>query len=51
LRVQTEGTPERLDRVNQLRVEYQSGRYQPDSLAVSKSIVEDALRSDPKTGL
>lgn len=51
LRVQTEGSPERLERVDQLRADYRAGRYQPDSFAVSKSIVADALRSDPKTGL
>lgn len=51
LRVQVEDTPERLERVDQLRAAYRTGAYQPEAREVSKSIVEDALRSDPRTGL
>ena len=38
-------TPERVQRISQLRAEFVSGNYQPDTAAVSRSIVDDALRA------
>jgi anti-sigma28 factor (negative regulator of flagellin synthesis) len=43
LRMANEGTPERAVRLEQLRADVQSGRYQPDAREVSQSIIKDAL--------
>ncbi len=42
IRLQSEDTPERTAKLERLAKEYSSGRYQPDSIATSKKIVEDA---------
>jgi anti-sigma28 factor (negative regulator of flagellin synthesis) len=36
-------SPERLDRIDELRAAVRSGQYQPDAASVSKAIVADAL--------
>mgnify|MGYP001489253156 CR=1 FL=1 len=47
LRVETENTPERAARVEQLRQAVQSGTYQVDAAQVSHKIVDDALKFNP----
>lgn len=37
------GSVERAQRIQQLATEYRSGNYQPNSLATSKAIIQDAL--------
>jgi hypothetical protein len=37
------GSVERAQRIQQLATDYRSGNYQPNSLATSKAIVQDAL--------
>lgn len=43
LRVESEDTPERLEKVQMLRQAYQSGNYQPDSAVVAKNLIDEAL--------
>jgi anti-sigma28 factor (negative regulator of flagellin synthesis) len=43
LRTETEDTPERLEKVAQLRTAIQSGAYHPDPRAVGSRIIDDAL--------
>lgn len=43
LRAEESDSPDRLARIDQLRSDVLSGRYQPDSLQVSKAIVKDAV--------
>lgn len=45
IRVETEDTPERTQKVSELKAAVRSGNYQPDLAEVSKSVVEDALES------
>ena len=42
LRADVEDTPERLERVNQLREAYQNGTYQSDSGLISKRLIDEA---------
>lgn len=49
VRVNSEDSPERLQKVDQLRADYQAGRYQPDAQEVSKSIIQDALQEPRPT--
>jgi flagellar biosynthesis anti-sigma factor FlgM len=44
LRVETEDTPERLSKVDQLREAVQGGTYRPDAAEVGKKIIDDALQ-------
>lgn len=43
LRLQASESAERPARIEQLRGDIQSGRYQPDPLAISRKIIEEAL--------
>jgi len=43
LHAEREDTPERLEKVQQLRETYRSGNYQPDSAVVAKNLVDEAL--------
>ena len=43
LRTETEDTPERLEKVAQLRADIQSGKYQPDPVQIGSKIIDDAL--------
>ncbi len=43
LRVESEETPERLTKVQELREAYQSGSYQGDAEVVSKRLIDEAL--------
>jgi flagellar biosynthesis anti-sigma factor FlgM len=44
LRTETEDTPERLEKVAQLRAAVQSGQYLPDPVKVGSKIIDDALK-------
>ncbi len=50
LRSEDIGSPERQARVEQLRAEFKSGKYNPDNAEVAKSIVADALGNGPGGG-
>jgi len=43
LRADSEDTPERLQKVQELRESYRSGNYQQDSAAIAKNLIEEAL--------
>ena len=43
LRSESEDTPERVQKVQELREAYQSGAYQGDAAVVSKRLVDEAL--------
>jgi anti-sigma28 factor (negative regulator of flagellin synthesis) len=43
LRLSAEDSPERLERVEQLRTLVQTGRYNPDPQELSRKIIEDAV--------
>ena len=43
LRADSEDTPERLEKVRQLKEAYQSGQYKGDSAVVSQRLVDEAL--------
>ena len=45
VRLTTEDTPERLEKVQQLHDAVQSGQYQPDSQEVSNKLIDEALKS------
>ena len=47
INAQTEGSPERAAKLERLTKEVDAGRYKPDSAAVSKKLVEDALLKGP----
>jgi flagellar biosynthesis anti-sigma factor FlgM len=44
LRTETEDTPERLEKVAQLKAAVQSGTYSPDPVKVGSKIIDDALK-------
>ena len=46
LRSDGEESPERLDRINQLKQAYDSGQYQPDAATVSRSVVDATLKGE-----
>ena len=43
LNVEQEGTPDRAERVVELRLDFEAGRYQPDPRAVAASLIQDAF--------
>lgn len=46
LRVEIEDTPERLERVAQLRDQVRTGAYQPDAADVSRKLIDEALGTE-----